>query len=76
MAGLSAATSAASKLLFQTLPLPESLEMVAQPIVAGVGFAFGRKQFLGTRNTLYMDIAEGTAADLVGSFAGKSFSKF
>ena len=76
VAGLSAATSAASNLLFQTLPLPESLEMVAQPVLAGVGFAVGRKQFLGTRNSLYIDIAEGAAADLVGSFAGKSFSKF
>ena len=74
VAGLSAATSAASNLLFQSVELP--FEFILQPGVSGVAFAFGKKQFLGTRNTLYMDIAEGAVGDLVGSFAGKSFSKF
>ena len=74
VAGLSAATSAASNLLFQSVELP--FEFILQPGVSGVAFAFGKKQFLGTRNSLYIDIAEGAAADFVGSFAGKSFSKF
>ena len=76
VAGLAVATSAASNLLFKALPLPESLEMVAQPGLAGVGFAFGRKQFLTTRNTLIMDIIEGSASDLAGNFVGKTFSSF
>ena len=74
VAGLSAATSAASNLLFQSVELP--FEFILQPGVSGVAFAFSKKQFIGSRNTLYMDIAEGAAADLVGSFAGNSFSKF
>ena len=74
VAGLSAATSAASNLLFQSVELP--FEFILQPGVSGVAFAFSKRQFLGTRNSLYMDIGEGFAADFVGSFAGKSFSKF
>ena len=74
VAGLSAGCSAASNLLFKSVELP--FEFILQPGVSGVAFAFGKKQFLGTRNSLYIDIAEGAAADFVGSFAGKSFSKF
>ena len=74
VAGLSAATSAASNLLFKSVELP--FEFILQPGVSGVAFAFGKKQFLGTRNTLYMDIGEGIVADFVGNYAGKSFSKF
>ena len=74
VAGLSAGCSAASNLLFKSVELP--FEFILQPGVSGVAFAFGKKQFLGTRNTLYMDIGEGVVADFVGSFAGKSFSKF
>ena len=74
VAALSAGCSAASNLLFKSVELP--FEFILQPGVSGVAFAFGKKQFLGTRNSLYIDIAEGAAADLVGSFAGKSFSKF
>ena len=74
VAGLSAGCSAASNLLFKSVELP--FEFILQPGVSGVAFAFGKKQFLGTRNTLYIDISEGAVGDLVGSFAGKSFSKF
>ena len=74
VAGLSAATSAASNLLFQSVELP--FEFILQPGVSGVAFAFSKRQFLGTRNSLYMDIGEGVVADFVGGFAGKSFSKF
>ena len=74
VAGLSAATSAASNLLFQSVELP--FEFILQPGVSGVAFAFGKRQFLGTRNSLYMDIGEGVVADFVGNYAGKSFSKF
>ena len=74
VAALSAGCSAASNLLFQSVELP--FEFILQPGVSGIAFAFSKKQLLGTRNTLYMDIAEGGVADLVGSFAGKSFSKF
>ena len=72
VAGLAAATSAGSAMIFQALPLPEMLEMVAQPALSGVAFGFGRRQFLGTRNTLIKDIAEGAVADLAGGFAGKA----
>jgi hypothetical protein len=72
VAGLAVATSAGSGMIFQMLPLPEMVEMVAQPGLSGVAFAFGRKQFLGTRNTLIKDIAEGAVADLAGGFAGKA----
>ena len=72
VAGLAAATSAGSGMIFQMLPLPEMIEMAAQPALSGVAFAFGRKQFLGTRNTLIMDIAEGAVADLAGGFGGKA----
>jgi len=72
VAGLAAATSAASGMIFQMLPLPEMFEMVAQPALSGVAFGLGRKQFLNTRNTLIMDIAEGAVADLAGGFAGKA----
>ena len=74
VAGLSAATSAASNLLFQSVELP--FEFILQPGVSGIAFGFSKKQFIGSRNSLYMDIGEGIAADFVGSFAGKSFSKF
>ena len=72
VAGLAVATSAGSVLIFQMLPLPEMVEMVAQPGLSGVAFAFGRKQFLGTRNTLMMDIIEGAGSDLVGFHVGKA----
>ena len=72
VAGLAAATSAGSGMIFQALPLPEMIEMAAQPALSGVAFAFGRKQFLGTRNTLIMDIAEGAVADLAGGFGAKA----
>ena len=72
VAGLAVATSAGANMLFQALPLPEMLEMVAQPALSGVAFAFGRKQFLGTRNTLIKDIAEGAVADLAGGFGAKA----
>ena len=74
VAGLSAATSAASNLLFKSVELP--FEFILQPGVSGVAFAFSKKQLLGTRNTLYMDIGEGVVADFVGNYAGKSFLKF
>ena len=74
VAGLSAGCSAASNLLFKSVELP--FEFILQPGVSGIAFAFSKRQFFGTRNTLYMDIAEGAAADFVGGFAGKSFSKF
>ena len=74
VAALSAGCSAASNLLFQSVELP--FEFILQPGVSGVAFAFSKRQFLGTRNSLYMDIGEGVVADFVGGFAGKSFSKF
>ena len=76
VAALAAAASGASGMLFKSLPLPEMVEMVAQPGVSGVAFALGRKQFLHSRNTLMMDVIEGAGSDLVGFHVGRAFSKF
>jgi hypothetical protein len=74
VAALAAAASGASGMLFKSLPLPEMVEMVAQPGVSGVAFALGRKQFLHSRNTLMMDVIEGAGSDLVGFHVGRAFS--
>ena len=76
VAALAAAASGASTMIFKCLPLPEMVEMVAQPGLSGVGFALGRKQFLGSRNSLMMDVIEGAGSDLVGFHVGRAFSKF
>ena len=75
VAALAAAASGASGMLFKSLPLPEMVEMVAQPGLSGVGFALGKQKFLRSRNTLMMDIVEGAGADLVGFHVGRTFSK-